>query len=144
MARRSGISPQAQRRIHQDISEVRKAQTGSERTKVHAGTYVHDNAYDLRQHDCGPWMETPASSRVSRFRYDYQNTALQVQWRNNKNPGYVYLAVPYEGYRRFARISSKGKFINSDLNGYDFRGITPEELDAPSNEKRNPVNRVRG
>ena len=127
----------------QAVAEVPR-QGGSDRKKVHAGTYVHDEAYDIHQHDMGPWAETPASSRVSRYRYDYQNRAVQVQWRNNKNNGYTYLDVPYEAYRSFARAASKGKHINASLNLFDYRLATPEELDAPSNDQRRVVSRARG
>jgi KTSC domain len=87
-------------------------------------------------HDLGPWIETPSSSRVSRFRYDHLQRQLQVQWRNNKNAGYLYENVDYEGYRSFARVVSKGRHINSTLNNYVYRPMGPSEYDAPSNEKR--------
>ena len=114
---------------------------GEGREKVHAGRYVHDAAYDEVQHDLGPWMETPSSSRVSRFRYDYQNEGLQVQWRNNSNHGYIYLEVPYEGFRNFARVASKGRYVNSHLNNYEYRLMTDEEVHAPSNTSRSTVSR---
>lgn len=103
--------------------------------KVHAGIYVHDEAYDTERHDCGPWMEAPSSSRIRRYRFDYMNEAVQVQWYNG-NMGYIYLGVPYEIFRAFTRSASKGKFINSTLNLYEYRPMTPEEVDAPSNERR--------
>ena len=86
-------------------------------------------------HDLGPWIETPSSSRVSRFRFDHLQRQLQVQWRNNKGHGYIYDGVDYEGYRSFARVVSKGKYINSTLNGLT---KWPMELEheLPSNEKR--------
>ena len=117
---------------------------GSDRKKVHAGTYVHDEAYNADRHDLSPWAETPRSSRVSRYRYDFQNSALQVQWRNNKNQGYIYLEVPEEGYRMFIRAASKGKHINSTLNSFDYRPMSPEEVSAPSNAQRGLTARVRG
>lgn len=90
-------------------------------------------------HDLGPWIETPSSSRVSRFRYDHLQRALQVQWRNNKNDGYLYQNVDYEGYRSFARVASKGKHINSTLNNYEYRPMEVHEYDAPSNENRRGI-----
>lgn len=117
---------------------------GSVKKKVHAGTYVHDEAYNVDQHDLSPWTETPNSSRVSRYRYDYLNDAIQCQWRNQKNHGYIYLEVPYEGFRSFARAASKGRHINSTLNSYEYRLMSPEELDAPSNDNRGLTSRVRG
>jgi hypothetical protein len=129
-------------------AQPRKAATvagkgGSERKKVHAGTYVHDEAYNDDQHDLTPWAETPKSSRVSRYRYDYQNNAIQVQWRNNKNHGYIYLEVPPEGYLAFVRAASKGKHINFPLNSYDYRLMTPDEVSAPSNSQRGMTTRAR-
>ena len=111
----------------------------SGRRKVHAGTYVHDEAYNEDQHDLTPWAETPSSTRVEAYRYDFMNRALQVTWRNGKNLGYIYLDVPYEGYRSFARAASKGKQINRALNSFEYRLMTPEERQAPSNDERTIV-----
>jgi hypothetical protein len=104
--------------------------------KVHAGRYVQDAAYDQDQHDCGPWIEV-TSSRVAAIRYDYMNQAVQVLWvGRSTSMGYIYLDVPYERFRAFVRARSKGKYINSAMNSYDYRPMTPEELDAPSDERR--------
>ena len=112
--------------------------------KVHAGKYVLDEAFNEDAHDLGPWMETPASSRVAAFRYDFMNEALQVTWRNNSNHGYVYLSVPYEGYRSFIRAASKGQQVNRSLNNYPYRPMTDDEVEAPSNDKRKgPTSRAR-
>ena len=89
-------------------------------------------------HDLGPWIETPSSSRVSRFRFDHMQRQLQVQWVNGKNAGYVYDNVDYEGYRAFARVVSKGKHVNAVLNGHTYWPMAGEELLA-SNEKRKGV-----
>jgi hypothetical protein len=86
-------------------------------------------------HDLGPWIEVPSSSRVSRFRFDHLQRQLQVQWRNGKGPGHIYENVDYEGYRSFARVVSKGKYINSTLNNHVFEKMTGQE-NLPSNEKR--------
>jgi KTSC domain len=113
------------------ISEVkRQGQPGNK--KVHAGTYVHDAAYDIDRHRCGPWIEV-GSSRVDAIRYDYENNAVQVLWAGKaRERGYIYLDVPYERFRSFVRAASKGKYINSAMNAYEYRQMTPEELDAPS------------
>ena len=94
--------------------------------------------------DLGPWLETPLSSRVSRFRYDHMNNELQVQWRNNKNHGYVYYDVDYSTYQSMARSASKGKFVNSPLNGHDYEPMNPWQLQAPSNTKRKGIVSGRG
>src|SRR5262245_37155973 len=119
---------------------------GTGRERPHAGIYVQDPTYDRMEHDLGPWMETPQSSRVSRFRYDYQNEALQVQWRNNHNHGYIDYPCPYETCRSFARVASKGRYVNSTLNGLpDYRLMTDEEVHAPSNTSRQQIrSRTRG
>ena len=90
-------------------------------------------------HDLGPWIETPSSSRVEKFRFDHLQRQIQVTWRNGKGPGHIYENVDYEGYRSFARVASKGKHINSTLNNKVFRQIEPSELEAPSNEKRKGI-----
>lgn len=115
------------------ISEVRGGGQKPAR-KVHAGRYVHDEAYDEDQHDCGPWIEV-TSTRVEAIRYDYQNRAVHVRWPRSNTP-YIYLDVPYERFRSFIRSGSKGKYINSAMNAYEYRQMTPEEMDAPSNDAR--------
>ena len=102
--------------------------------KVHAGRYVHDEAYDEAKHDMGPWIGVN-STRVASIRYDYMNRAVQVTWQRGGRP-YVYLDVPYERFRAFIRSSSKGKYVSSAMNGFDYRPATPDELDAPTNEER--------
>lgn len=126
------------------VARVRGSQVG-QREKVHAGKYIHDEVYKGGQHDLTEWMETPKSSRVSAFRYDHANNALQVTWRNSTNHGYIYLEVPYESYRSFARAASKGRYVNSTLNGFDYRLMDPDEVQADSNPDRPGItSRVRG
>lgn len=120
------------------------------REKIHARTppiygEVASKNYDEARHDLSPWSETPGSTRVSRYRYDYINHALQVQWRNGKGPGYIYFDVPYEVYRSFARLASKGRGINTLLGGLEYREMLSDEVSAPSNSKRAGVtSRARG
>ena len=114
------------------------------RRKVHAPATILEEAFDEKAHDLGPWMETPKSTRVSAFRYDFHNRALQVTWRNNSNHGYIYLSVPYENYKSMARAASKGRFVNTSLNGFDYRLMTPDEVQAESNSERSALtSRVR-
>ena len=115
------------------ISKV-PGQQRAGRKKIHAGAYVHDEAFDEEAHDLGPWIESPQSSRVESFRYDYLNNALQVTWRNG-GPSYIYLEVPYEGYRSMARAASKGRYV-TNLESYGYRKLRPEEEGAPSNAER--------
>jgi hypothetical protein len=89
-------------------------------------------------HDLGPWIETPSSTRVKRFRFDHLQRQLQVQWTNNKGPGHIYENLDYEAYRAFARVASKGKSVNSTLNNYVFQKMTGQE-ELPSNEKRKGI-----
>lgn len=93
--------------------------------------------------ECGPWIVTAASSRVSRFRWDYANGMMQVQWRNNKNPGYLYRG-DYEDYRSMVRVNSKGKQINDPMNGRPYRPMDPEEYGAPSVRSGAPLSRAKG
>ena len=117
----------------QDTSQQQQAHAKSAGSDVYAGVEAGVS------HDLGPWVETPASSRVSRFRFDHLQRQLQVQWRNNKGDGYLYENIDYEGYRSFARVVSKGKHINAVLNGHTYRPMTPSEYDAPSNEGRRGI-----
>jgi len=125
------------------VAKVAKGQSRT-RQKVHAGEYIHDEVYEGGRHDLTEWAETPKSSRVEAYRYDHANNALQVTWRNNANHGYIYLEVPYERYRSFARAASKGKYVNSALNGFEYRLMDPDEVQAPSNPARRGItSRVR-
>lgn len=92
--------------------------------------------YDAFKTDLGPWIESPNSSRVSRYRFDYHNRALQVQWQNNKNHGYIYRDMDYEDFRGFVRAISKGQRVNSHLNQFEYDLMSPDEVDAPSNTRR--------
>ena len=140
MARKAGMGSWGQARVSSELKAATVPGTGgSTQKKVHAGSYVHDQAYNEDQHDLTPWVETPSSSRVEAYRYDFLNRAMQVTWRNGKNQGYIYIDVPYEGYRSFARAASKGKQINRSLNSYEYRLMTPDELQAPSNDERSPL-----
>jgi KTSC domain len=104
-----------------------------------------EEAEDEGRYDLGPWTETPASSRVSRYRYDYANRSMQVQWRNNKNHGYVYEDVPYKAYVAFARAVSKGKRINTHLNSFRYGIADADDIQAPSNPRRSGLqSRARG
>jgi hypothetical protein len=99
------------------------------------GSQTSSEGYDAFKSDLGPWIETPNSTRVQRYRYDYYNRALQLQWTNNKNHGYIYEDMDYEGYRGFARAVSKGVRVNSHLNSFSYRLMNPDEVDAPSNSR---------
>lgn len=121
----------------------------AKREKIHARTppiygEVAAANYDTAKHDLSPWSETPGSTRVSRYRYDYINHAMQVQWRNGKGHGHIYFDVPYESYRAFARVASKGRAVNERLNGFEYREMTADELSAPSNSARTAPARARG
>lgn len=118
------------------ISRVEKST--SSRQKVHTGRYVNDDAdYNEDTHDFGPWIMTPNSSRVGGFRYDFANRAVHVQWTGKGlERTYMYTEVPYEVYRSMVRAASKGRFINSSLNHFDYRQAEPDEVDAPSNDER--------
>jgi len=126
------------------IAKVPSVQSKT-RKKVHAGEYIHDEVYSGGRHDLTEWIETPKSSRVSGFRYDHANSALQVTWRNNSNHGYIYLGVPYERYRSFARAASKGRYVNTIDKEFEYRLMDPDEVQAASNPERPGItSRVRG
>jgi hypothetical protein len=95
-------------------------------------------------HDLGPWVETPASTRVSSFRYDFANDSLQVQWTNQGRP-YIYFDISYEQYRSMVRAVSKGKFIPRLGNNYQpMEGDHANAEELPSNGKRRaPSSRAR-
>jgi hypothetical protein len=101
-----------------------------------------DGGGEVLRTDLGPWAETPSSSRVSAYRYDYLKRETQVTWRNNNNPGYAYEGMSYEDFRRFARILSKGKYINVIDKQFSYRRLTPDEVQAPSNRDRRGVSRA--
>ena len=121
-----GASPEpvdvTERKRHGDLDDI------------YAGVDAEGQAHDL-----GPWMPTPSSSRVKAYRFDHLQRQLQVTWRNEKNEGYLYEGVDYEGYRAFSRVASKGKYINRILNNYTYRPMNSTEYEAPSNERRKGI-----
>ena len=103
-------------------------------------------------HDFGPWIEAPNSTRVSKYRYDYGEGELQVEWQNGK--GHVCTSYKLANrssdptvqsygattYRKFAIAVSKGKYVNSTLNGFKVRSLkNSDEKDLPSNPDRRAV-----
>jgi hypothetical protein len=98
-------------------------------------------APDDPQHDLGPWIESPNSSRCSRYRYDYATRQLQVTWTNGIGHVHtLYEGVDSEVYRRFARSASKGKFVNRILNGHGYEAAEGNPaINAPSNPNRSHV-----
>lgn len=89
------------------------------------------------QTDLGPWAEAPQSTRVETYRYDYMNRRVQVTWKRGGHP--YYYEIPYEVFRSFSRVSSKGKYINRVLNSYPYGPLDLDELAAPSNDRRRGV-----
>ena len=73
---------------------------------------------------------------MEKYRYDYMNKRIQMTWANHKGPGHFYDVGDYEIFRRLARSSSKGKFVNRVLNGFYFDKIDPTVRDLPSNPQR--------
>ena len=130
---RRGIAPDALGQISNDLSQFRSRNSAPSDVEVNAGEMAGS------AHDLGPWIETPNSTRVKAFRFDHLQRQIQVTWRNGIGPGHIYENVDYEGYRTFARVVSKGRHINSTLNNKVFRKINPEELEAPSNDKRKGI-----
>lgn len=100
---------------------------------------------DDPRHDLGPWVEAPSSSRITDYRYDYATGELQVRWRNRPpTEGYLYSVGSPQILQNFARAASKGKMINRVLDGFGYRPMTPEEVQAPANPQRSALtSRVR-
>lgn len=106
---------------------------------------------DEPQHDLGPWIEAPQSSRVAAYRYDYAAGDLQVKWQNGKGhevtayhvSGKNAAGVSHSGattYRKFAIAVSKGKYVNSTLEGFTFTSLkNSTDKDLPSNPNRRMV-----
>ena len=144
------MNPEAQARISSDLKNVGRIAgaakvKGTTLGKTRKGQPLDDTSEDADRHDIGPWAETPASTRVKRYRYDYAQRQIQVQWRNEKNDGYIYEEVDYEAFRSFARAVSKGKQINRSLNSFTYGVMKNAEYDLPSNPKRSAIySRVRG
>lgn len=112
-------------------------------------------------HDCGPWVEAPNSSRLTRYRYDYGMGELQVEWRNRRGDVYTTYKLAQgtwkaedtsnpdpsrkvahsdsTTYRKFALAVSKGRYVNTTLDGFQYWKSTPDELGAPSNPNRRAV-----
>lgn len=66
----------------------------------------------------GKWFFSPTSSRVRKYRWDGGNLAIHVVFKDGTP--WVYRNVPYSVFRGFHRAKSKGKYINSRLNGFEY------------------------
>ena len=61
------------------------------------------------------WIETPESSNISRFKYDEDNQALYVEFKNGST--YQYFDVPETVFEQMKAASSKGSFVAQVLKG---------------------------
>lgn len=109
------------------------------KTVIHTGDPTLDEEVE-EKHDLGPWVETPESSRVASFRYDFANDTLQVQWTNGRRP-YLYFDVSYERYRAMVRAASKGKYI--PRLGSNYQPMEGEEELVSNDKRRAPTSRAR-
>lgn len=66
--------------------------------------------------------EYPASTRVQAYRYDHGRQTLQVRFVKYGS-AYEYHGVPTAVFASFASAPSKGKFINSTLNGFPYEHV---------------------
>ena len=148
-------------KIQQNLVGAKQQSSLPPTARVPRGAQTKSSAsYASQKTDLGPWVETPNSSRVSRYRYDYLNDSMQVMWKNNKRaqsgpssptdlPGTVYgvLAgggpISYEMFRGYARAVSKGKSVNSMLNNWGYKGMSVDEKEAPSNGRYSAPSRAR-
>lgn len=160
MARAAGLGPQGRSRINENIAAAQKSAKARTNPSPRGQSVRSSEAYQATSTDFGPWIETPNSTRVSKYRYDYLNDSMQVLWTNGKRaqsgpssptavPGTVYgqmangEAISYDMFRGFARAVSKGKSVNSMLNNWGYRGMSTDERDAPSNGRYRAPSRTR-
>ena len=61
------------------------------------------------------WIETPESSNISRFKYDEDNQALYVEFKNGST--YQYFDVPKTVFEQMEAAPSKGSFLAQVLKG---------------------------
>lgn len=138
-----------------NLSQIRELALGASREVTPASRATVDpyQPADDARHDLGPWIEAPSSTRVRDYRYDYATGELQVRWVNRPpTQGYIYQVgggtvqtrsgTDVAGrlmYQRFARASSKGRYINDMLNGTPYRAAEPDEIQAPSNPDRRAI-----
>lgn len=127
--------------------KARIKQVGRIRTTAREKHVGEDTDEDRgeEEHDLGPWIETPQSSRVAAFRYDYLNQAVQVTWKAKKagdaGRPYIYFGVPYETFRGMVRAVSKGKYIARLGNNY--QPMEGEEDYASNGARSAPTSRRR-
>lgn len=75
-------------------------------------------AREAKKESAGAWIPVE-SSRVATFRYLEKRGELQVHWKNRPEM-WSYYDVPLSVYKRFVNAASKGQFVNSVLNRYDY------------------------
>lgn len=125
MARRAGINPKALDRIRSELSNPQevpspfsRAVEQSTRQQAPPTQQSHSQADEESDDGWSPWVPTPQSTRVARFRYNFPSMGLEVDWTNGKNNGFMYSGVPESTFRDFSSAPSKGKFVNEVLNTF--------------------------
>lgn len=101
------------------------------------GTPVGEDAHDEDEPDKldpGPWVETPRSSRMSSFRFDYASNALHVTFKSGRT--YTYENVSETQFNSMVKAPSKGGHLNTAFGGHSYRHATPQEIHAPSSAER--------
>lgn len=90
---------------------------------------------DPKKIECNQWRYTSESSRIQRFRFDYGNRVLQVQWRNGypdphrcNYPNEAPPGRPIEGRGRRVALARKGYiygvYEDEDFDVYTYyRGL---------------------
>ncbi len=61
------------------------------------------------------WIETPESSNIARYRYEINESVLQVEFKNGGT--YNYYDVHQEIFDQMKAAASKGQFLAQNVKG---------------------------
>ena len=61
------------------------------------------------------WIDTPESSNIARFRYDNDNSILEIEF--SKGGTYQYFEVPETVFEGMQSASSKGQYLAQSIKG---------------------------
>src|SRR4051812_14244698 len=81
------------------------------------------------------WMDIPASEAVRGVGYDFERTALHIQFAGSRH--YAYLGVPPHEVERLLGADSVGTYVNQVIKPkYDYREVKRHAPQGPPSEPR--------
>lgn len=121
--RKGGLGDFGRQRIRDNIGNKKNQVAGLPVTEYEKQQHGTDRAAEVPT--TTPW-EFPGSSRVHAYQYDSESMQLRVRFVKYGTP-WIYEGVPLAVFQSFDASPSKGRYINSTLNHFNYREATMVE-----------------